>query len=42
MFNRPDGFILYAKLGLDFFSASEVLYPNMNVRLRLIRARPNC
>ena len=41
MLSRPDGFILYGKLGVDFFSTSELLYPNMNVRLRLIRARPN-
>ena len=30
---------LYGKLGVDFFFTSELLYPNMNVRLRLIRAR---
>ena len=29
------------KLGIDFFSTSELLYPNMKNRLRLIRARPN-
>ena len=39
--SRPDGFILYGKLGVDFFSTSELLYPNMKVRPRLIRARPN-
>ena len=33
--------MLYGKLGVDFFSTSELLYPNMEVRLRLIRARPN-
>ena len=38
---RPDGFMLYGKLGIDFFSTSELLYPNMKIRLRLIRARPN-
>ena len=27
-------------MGVDFFSTSELLYPNMKVRLRLIRARP--
>ena len=32
--------MLYDKLGIDFFSTSEVLYPNMKNRLRLIRARP--
>ena len=40
MLSRPDGFMLYGKLGVDFFSTSELLYPNMKVRLRLIRARP--
>ena len=33
--------MLYGKLGIDFFSTSELLYPNMKSRLRLIRARPN-
>ena len=41
MLSRPDGFMLYCKLGVDFFSTSELLYPNMKVRLRLLRARPN-
>ena len=41
MLSRPDGFMLYGKLGIDFFSTSELLYPNMKGRLRLIRARPN-
>ena len=41
MFSRPDGFMLYGKLVVDFFSTSELVYPNMKVRLRLIRARPN-
>ena len=41
MLSRPDGFMLYVKLGVVFFSTSELLYPNMKVRLRLIRARPN-
>ena len=40
MLSRPDGFMLYGKLGVDFFSTSEMLYPNMKIRLRLIRARP--
>ena len=40
MLSRPDGFMLYGKLGVDFFSTSELLYPNMKIRLRLIRARP--
>ena len=33
--------MLYGKLGVDLFSTSELFYPNMKVRLRLIRARPN-
>ena len=41
MFSKPDGFMLYGKLGGDFFTTSELLYPNMKVRIRLIRARPN-
>ena len=41
MLSRPDGFMLYGKLGVDFFSTSELLYPNMKIRLRLIRAIPN-
>ena len=40
MLSRSDGFMLYGKLGVDLFSTSELLYPNMKVRLRLIRARP--
>ena len=41
MLSRPDVFMLYGKLGVDFFSTSELLYPNMKTRLRLIRARTN-
>ena len=41
MLSRPDGFMLYGELGLDLFSTSELLYPNMKNRLQLIRARPN-
>ena len=41
LLSNPDGFMLYGKLGIDFFSTSELLYPNMKNRLRLIRARPN-
>ena len=33
--------MLYGKLGIDFVSTSELLYPNMKIRLRLNRARPN-
>ena len=40
MLSRPNDFMLYGKLGVDFFSTFELLYPNMEVRLRLIRARP--
>ena len=39
--SRPDGFMLYGKLGVEFFSTSELLYPNMKNRLRLNRARPS-
>ena len=41
MLSRPDGFMLYGNLGVDFFSTSELLYPNMKIRLRLTRARFN-
>ena len=41
LLSRPSGFMLYCKLGIDFFSTSELLCPNMKFRLRLIRARPN-
>ena len=40
MLSRPDGFMLCGNLGVDFFSTSELLYPNMKIRLRLIRDRP--
>ena len=33
--------MLYGKLGINFFSTSELLYPIMKIRLRLISARPN-
>ena len=41
LLSRPDGFMLYGKMGIDFFSTSELLCPNMKIRLRLIWARPN-
>ena len=41
MLNRPDGLMLYGKLRVDFFSTSELLYPKLKNRLRLIRAKPN-
>ena len=31
--SRPDGFMLYGKMGIDFFSTSELLYPNMKIGL---------
>ena len=40
MLSRPHGFMLYGKVGIDFFSTSELLYPKLKIRLRLIRARP--
>ena len=40
MLGRPDGFMLYGKLWVDFFSTFEWLYPNMKNRLQLIRTRP--
>ena len=33
MLSRPDGFMLYGRLGVDFFSTSELLLPNMKARL---------
>ena len=42
MLLRSDGFTLYGKLGVDFsLTTSELQYPNMKVRIRLIRARPS-
>ena len=41
LYSRPDGFMLYGKLGIDFLTASELLYPNKKVRIRLIRTRQN-
>ena len=41
MLLKNEGFTLYGKLGVDFFTTSEILYPNMKVRIRLIRERPN-
>ena len=38
--SRHDGFMLYDKMGVDFFSTSELLYRNLKNTLRLIRARP--
>ena len=41
MLSIPDGFVLYGKLAVDFFSTSELLYTNTKIRPRLISARPN-
>ena len=41
LYSQPDGFTLYGKLGIDFLTTLELLYPNMKVWIRLIRARPN-
>ena len=41
MLSRPDGFILNGKVGVDFICTSFFPYPKLQVRLRLIRARPN-
>ena len=41
LYSRPDGFMLYGKLGMDLLPISQLLYPNMRVRIRLVRARPN-
>ena len=38
--SRPDGFIMYGKLGVDFSCTSELIFRNTRVSLRLIRARP--
>ena len=41
LYSRPDGFMLYGKLGTDFLTTSAQLYPNLKIRIRLFRARPN-
>ena len=41
LISRPDGFMLYGKLGIDFFLTFDLLYPNMKIRLQLNRTRPN-
>ena len=33
MLSRPDGFMLYGKLGVDFFSTSELLYRIMKKKV---------
>ena len=37
--SKLDGFMLYGELGIDFLTTSELLYPNMKIRIRLIAAR---
>ena len=41
LYGTPDGFMLYGRLGIDFPTTLELLYPNMKVRIRLFRARPS-
>ena len=38
--SRPDGFMLCGKLGVEVFSTSDLLYPNMKIRLSQIRSGP--
>ena len=40
MLSKLDGFMLYGKLGVEFFSTSNCYIQNMKIRLRLFRARP--
>ena len=39
MYSRPDVLMLLNKLGIDFLRTSELLHPNMKLRIRLIPAR---
>ena len=39
MLSRPDGFMLFLDLGVDLFFTSELLHPNVKIRLELFRAR---
>ena len=41
LLSRPYVFMLHGELGIDFFSTSDLLYPNMKIRLRLFKTRPN-
>ena len=41
LYSGPEGFMLYGGLGIDFLTTSELPYPNMKVRIRLIREGPN-
>ena len=38
---KPNGFMLFGKIRVEFFSTSELLNPNLKVRLRLIRVIPD-
>ena len=40
MLLTSDGFSLYRELGVDFFTTSGLLDPNMKLTIRLIRPRP--
>ena len=39
--SRADCFKLFGIMWVDIFSISELVYPNMKIRLRLIRTTPN-
>ena len=41
MLSRHDSFMLYARVGVKFFSIFELFHSNMRNRLRLIIATPN-
>ena len=41
MLSRPDGFMLSSELINDVSSSSEMLYPNMKIKVQLIRAKTN-
>ena len=41
MYSKPDGLLWYGKIGIHFLPILEILYPNMKVPIRLIRARPS-
>ena len=41
MINEPNGFSLYGKLGIDFFTTAGLLYPGTKVRMRMIKANPS-
>ena len=42
MLSSAGGFMLYGKLVINFFSTSELQYPNFKIRLRPIRTKPIC